>query len=41
MNALVTVIVLEDEGKVFGVNGWIANAKDRQIYGKEGDDGQD
>ena len=41
VNALVTVIVLEDEGKVYGVNGWVANAKDRQIYGKEGDDGQD
>lgn len=30
---IVTVIVLEDSGTEYGVNGWASNAKDRRIYG--------
>lgn len=35
---VITVIVLEDDGIEYGVNGWTANAKDRGLYatGKEG-----
>ena len=33
---IVTVIVLEHDGVVYGVNGWIANAKDRRIYNEGG-----
>jgi len=29
---LITVIVLEDAGVVYGVNAWRSNAKDRRIY---------
>lgn len=29
---LITVIVLEDEGTEYGVNGWVANEKDRRLY---------
>lgn len=29
---LITVIVVEDDGVEYGVNGWISNAKDRRIY---------
>jgi uncharacterized DUF497 family protein len=29
---LITVIVLEDEGVVYGVNAWRSNSKDRRIY---------
>lgn len=29
---LITVIVLEHDGTVYGVNGWLASAKDRRIY---------
>ena len=29
---LVTVIVLEDDGVVYGVNAWRSNLKDRRIY---------
>ena len=31
-DAIVTVIVLRDRGIDYGVNGWLANAKDRRIY---------
>lgn len=30
--SIVTVIVLRDGGIDYGVNGWLANAKDRRIY---------
>jgi uncharacterized DUF497 family protein len=33
---LITLIVLEDEGVVYGVNAWRSNARDRQIC-KEGE----
>lgn len=34
--AVLTVIVLDDEGTRFGVNAWKANARDKRIYeGKE------
>lgn len=29
---IITVIVLEDDGTEYGVNGWVANEKDRRIY---------
>jgi hypothetical protein len=29
---IITVIVLEDDGVVYGVNGWVANEKDRRLY---------
>ena len=38
---IVTVIVLVDDGVVHGVNGWIANTRDQQLYREEGDHGQD
>ena len=33
---LVTVIVLEDTGTVYGVNGWPANPTDQNRYNTEG-----
>lgn len=39
--AIVTVILLMDDGVVHGVNGWIANTRDQQLYREEGDHGQD
>lgn len=36
VGGLITVIVLEDEGVVYGVNAWRSNARDRRIY-EEGD----
>ena len=39
--AVVTVIVLVDGGVVYGVNGWIANAKDKRIYMEARDHEQD
>ncbi len=39
--AIVTVIVLVDDGVVHGVNGWIAITRDQQLYREEGDHGQD
>ncbi len=30
---IITVIVVEDDGVEYGVNGWVANPKDRRIYG--------
>ena len=43
--AIVTVIVLEDDGAECGVNGWLANERDRRLYNEErsgtgGTDGQ-
>lgn len=29
---IITVIVLEDDGIEYGVNGWVSNAKDRRLY---------
>ena len=29
---LLTVIVLNDDGTDYGVNGWVAKGKDRRIY---------
>ena len=40
---VITVIVLENDGIEYGVNGWTANEKDRRFYaaGREGEaDGQ-
>ena len=36
---VITVIVLENDGTEYGVNGWIANDKDRRLYaaGSEGE----
>lgn len=34
---IVTVIVLEDEGIEYGVNGWSANERDRRIYNQASD----
>ncbi len=39
--AVVTVIVLSDGGVHYGVNGWLANEKDRRIYRKGEDSGED
>jgi hypothetical protein len=33
---IVTVIVLADEGFEYGVNGWLANEKDRRLYNQGG-----
>ena len=35
-DALLSVIVVEDDGVTYGVNAWRANARDRRIY-EEGD----
>lgn len=32
---VITVIVLENDGTEYGVNGWTANEKDRRIYAAE------
>lgn len=29
---VITVIVVEEDGVEYGVNGWVANARDRRIY---------
>jgi hypothetical protein len=39
--AIITVIVLEDDGVEYGVNGWLANEKDRRIYNERGQGGSD
>ena len=39
--AIGTVIVLVDGGVVYGVNGWLANAKDKRIYMEARDHEQD
>jgi len=33
---IITVIVLADEGFEYGVNGWVANEKDRRLYNQGG-----
>lgn len=38
---IITVIVLEEDGIEYGANGWVANEKDRRIYGEAGDGGTD
>jgi len=35
---IVTVIVLENDGTEYGVNGWLANEKDRRIYNQASDE---
>lgn len=38
-DAILTVIVVDDNGHLYGANGWKSNAKDQQFYhGKGGDD---
>lgn len=36
---VITVIVVENDGTAYGVNGWTANEKDRRLYadGSEGE----
>jgi hypothetical protein len=36
---VISVIVLENDGTEYGVNGWAANEKDRRLYaaGSEGE----
>jgi hypothetical protein len=36
---IITVIVLEEEGVEHGVNGWVANQKDRRLYNEAGEGG--
>ncbi len=36
---IITVIVLEDDGIEYGVNGWMANEKDRRLYNGIDDEG--
>lgn len=31
--------LVEHEGIVYGVNGWLANAKDRRLYNEDSDSG--
>ena len=38
---VITVIVLEDDGIEYGVNGWTANAKDRGLYATGSEGGSD
>lgn len=38
---VITVIVLEDDGIEYGVNGWTANAKDRGLYATGSEGGTD
>ncbi len=33
---VITVIVLEDDGVEYGVNGWVANEKDCRLYNEGG-----
>lgn len=40
-DAIITVIVLQDGGTEYGVNGWRANAKDRRVYSGNNDDGEE
>lgn len=35
---IVTVIVLASEGIEYGVNGWLANERDRRIYNQASDE---
>jgi hypothetical protein len=38
---IITVIVLEQDGVEWGVNGWAANEKDRRLYNERGEGGTD
>lgn len=38
---IITVVVLENEGIEYGVNGWSANVKDRRIYNDGSYDGEE
>jgi hypothetical protein len=38
---LITVIVLENDGTEYGVNGWTANEKDRRLYAAGSEGGAD
>lgn len=38
---IITVIVLENDGIEYGVNGWSANVKDRRIYNDGSYDGEE
>lgn len=38
---IITVIVVEDDGIGYGVNGWTANEKDRRLYRERGEGGAD
>lgn len=40
-SAVVTVIVLDHEGVMYGVNGWLANDRDQRIYREGEGSGQD
>ncbi|MHB2022774.1 MAG: transposase [Mycobacteriales bacterium] len=41
---IITVIALEEEGTEYGVNGWVANEKDRRLYNEgsasDGEEGE-
>lgn len=37
---IITVIVLENDGTEYGVNGWVANEKDRRLYAGDGVDNE-
>ena len=41
VGAIVTVIVVADDGFEYGVNGWPANEKDQRFYREAVSDGQD
>lgn len=34
-NRIITVITLADEGRLYGVNGWVANSSDQTLYRRE------
>ncbi len=38
---IITVIVLEHDGIEYGVNGWVANTKDRRLYNEGAQDERD
>jgi hypothetical protein len=32
---IITVITLVDNGRLYGVNGWVANSSDQRLYREE------
>lgn len=38
---IITVIVVVHDGTEFGANGWVSNSKDRSIYSRGNDDGEE
>lgn len=36
---IITVIVVQEDGVEYGVNGWVANTRDRRIYNDNNSDG--